>query len=220
MSEATLKLRVYEGIKQLILSGKLRPGQKLAERDLGERLKVSRTPIREALGRLVQDGLVESRPQRGHFVREVDAKTVEDLYDLREMLEKHAIKLAMRRLSEADLAELERVGRQLRRFEDDGVQGDEELREGQRIHEIIARASRNDLLFEMLMRLYDRLQMFVWIDAFYADEAPLTRREHQAIIRAAKGRDEKRLLKLMEAHLRRSKNNVLRVLQARPNLAF
>src|SRR5471030_2914855 len=129
MSEPTLKLRVYEGIKQLILSGKLRPGQKLAERDLGERLKVSRTPIREALGRLVQDGLVESRPQRGHFVREVDAKTVEDLYDLREMLEKHAIRLAMRRLSDADLAELDRVGRQLRRFEDDSIQGEEELRE-------------------------------------------------------------------------------------------
>jgi DNA-binding GntR family transcriptional regulator len=206
MSQPTLKLRVYEGIKQLILSGKLRPGQKLAERDLGERLKVSRTPIREALGRLVQDGLVESRPQRGHFVREVDAKTVEDLYDLREMLEKHAIRLAMRRLSEADMAELERLGRQ--------------LREGQRIHEIIARASRNDLLFEMLMRLYDRLQMFVWIDAFYADEAPLTRREHQAIIRAARGRDEKKLLKLAESHLRRSKQNVLRVLQARPSLAI
>src|SRR5438105_2976299 len=83
-------------------------------------------------------------PRGGHFVREVDAKAVEDLYDLREMLEKHAIRLAMRRLSEADLAELERVGRQLRRFEDDGAQGEEELREGQRIHEIIARASRND----------------------------------------------------------------------------
>ena len=67
------------------------------------------------------------------------------------------------------------------------------------------------------MRLYDRLQMFVWIDAFYADEAPLTRREHQAIIRAARGRDEKKLLKLAESHLRRSKQNVLRVLQARPS---
>ncbi len=220
MGEPTLKLRVYEGIKQLILSGKLHPGQKLAERDLGERLKVSRTPIREALGRLVQDGLVESRLQRGHFVREVDVKTVEDLYDLREMLEKHAIRLAMRRLSEADLADLDRVGRKLRRFEGDAVQSEEELREGQRIHEIIARASRNDLLFEMLMRLYDRLQMFIWIDAFYADEAPLTRREHQALIRAARTRDEKRLLKLSEAHLRRSKGNVLRVLQARPTLAF
>jgi DNA-binding GntR family transcriptional regulator len=220
MSEPTLKLRVYEGIKQFILSGKLRPGQKLAERDLGKTLKVSRRPIREALGRLVQDGLVENRPQRGHFVREVDAKTVEDLYDLREMLEKHAIRLAMRRFSDADLAELDRVGRQLRRFEDDSVQGEEELREGQRIDEILARASRNDLLFEMLMRLYDRLQMFVWIDTFYADEAPLTHREHQAIIRAARGRDEKRLLKLVEAHLRHSKNNVLRVLQARPTLAF
>ncbi len=63
MSEPTLKLRVYEGIKQLILSGKLRPGQKLAERDLGKTLKISRTPIREALGRLVQDGL-EQRAAR------------------------------------------------------------------------------------------------------------------------------------------------------------
>src|SRR4029077_16031272 len=133
MSEPTLKLRVYEGIKQLVLSGKLRPGQKLAERDLGERLKVSRTPIREALTRLVQDGLVESRPQRGHFVREGDAKTVEDLYDLRERgealsdgagwRERKPIRLAMRRLSEADLAELERLGRQLRRFDGDAVQG-------------------------------------------------------------------------------------------------
>ena len=159
MSEPTLKLRVYEGIKQLILSGKLRPGQKLAERDLGERLKVSRTPIREALTRLVQDGLVESRPQRGHFVREVDAKTVEDLYDLREMLEKHAIRLAMRRLSEADLAELERLGRQLRRFDGDELQGEEELREGQRIHEIIARASRNvpgwKLVDPLAINVYD-----------------------------------------------------------------
>ena len=48
----------------------------------------------------------------------------------------------------------------------------------------------------------------------------MARREHQAIIHAARGRDEKRLLKLVEAHLRRSKNNVLRVLQARPTLAF
>jgi DNA-binding transcriptional regulator YhcF (GntR family) len=109
MSEPTLKLRVYEGIKQFILSGKLRPGQKLAERDLGKTLKVSRRPIREALGRLVQDGLVENRPQRGHFVREVDANTVEDLYDLREMLKKHAIRLAMRRFSDADLAELDPI---------------------------------------------------------------------------------------------------------------
>src|SRR5438876_10211010 len=55
MSEATLKLRVYEGLKQVLLSGQLRHGQKLAARDLRERLERSRTPIREALGRLVPD---------------------------------------------------------------------------------------------------------------------------------------------------------------------
>ena len=61
--------------------------------------------------------------------------------------------------------------------------------------------------------------MFVWIDAIYEDEAALTRREHEAIIDAAQARDDKRLLRLMEQHLRRSKGNVLRALRARPSLA-
>ena len=62
MTEAaeTLKNRAYDSLKQMILSGRLRPGQKLAERELTEELKVSRTPIREALSRLVQEGLVIS----------------------------------------------------------------------------------------------------------------------------------------------------------------
>ena len=76
------------------------------------------------------------------------------------------------------------------------------------------------MLTEMLAKLYDRLQMFVWIDAIYADEATLTRREHEAIIDAAKARDEKLLLRLMEQHLRRSKGNVLRALRARPSLTI
>ena len=88
----------------MILAGKLRPGEKLAERDLGASLKVSRTPIREALGRLVQDGLVEYRPQRGHFVRAIDMRSVEDLYSLREMLEVYAIRLAMSRMQRTDFA--------------------------------------------------------------------------------------------------------------------
>ena len=76
------------------------------------------------------------------------------------------------------------------------------------------------MLTAMLATLYDRLQMFVWIDAIYADEAALTRREHEAIIDAAKARDGKLLLRLMEQHLRRSKGNVLRALRARPSLTI
>jgi DNA-binding GntR family transcriptional regulator len=214
-----LKERTYGAVKRMILSGTLRPGAKLQERDLSRRLKVSRTPLREALSRLVQEGLVENRPRRGHYVRAIDAKSVEDLYDLREVLEKHAIRLAARRLTDDDIAALERLRQTLRKYGRDSIQGEAEQRDGLRLHEIIVRAARNEFLLETLTKLYDRLQMFVWIDAIYEDEAALTRREHEAIIDAAQARDEKRLLRLMEQHLRRSKGNVLRALRARPSLA-
>ena len=203
----------------MILSGRLKPGQRVGERDLGALLKVSRTPIREALGRLVQDGLVESRPQRGHFVQAIDGKVVEDLYELRELLELHAIKLAVRRATAEDFAELDSLAAVLRKYDRDETQGEAELRDAQILHELIGRAARSQPLLEMLKRVYDRLQMFIWIDALYADEATLTRREHREIIAAFKARDERKLTKLSREHLRRSKANVLRVLKARPTLS-
>jgi DNA-binding GntR family transcriptional regulator len=214
-----LKDRTYEDLKEMILSGRLKPGQRVGERDLGALLKVSRTPIREALGRLVQDGLVESRPQRGHFVQAIDGKVVEDLYELRELLELHAIKLAVRRATAEDFAELDSLAAVLRKYDRDETQGEAELRDAQILHELIGRAARSQPLLEMLKRVYDRLQMFIWIDALYADEATLTRREHREIIAAFKARDERKLTKLSREHLRRSKANVLRVLKARPTLS-
>jgi len=212
---ATLQGRVYQTVKQMILDGRLRPGQKLAERDLTEQLNVSRTPLREALNRLAQEGLIISKPQRGHFVLAVDAKTVEDLYELREVLEAHAIELALQRIKPEHLKDLDRVEVGLRAYDKDDVQGEEELRIGQRVHEIIAAAAQDSFLADTLLRLYDRLQMFIWIDAIYADEAVKTRTEHRAIIDAIRKRDKKRLTSLASAHSRRSKNNVLRVLRAR-----
>ena len=209
---SSLKTRAYRELKAMILDGRLRPGQKLGERDLGAALKVSRTPVREALNLLAQEGLVEARPQRGHVVADADAKTAADLYDLREVLELEAIRLAMRRMEPADLAGFERLAKRLTRYDGKPTQTEAELREAQTLHELIARASRNELLLEMLLRLWDRLQLFVWIDSL-TDEAARTRAEHADIIAAIRADDEPRVLKLMAQHLRRSKANVLRALR-------
>jgi len=218
MVAASLKSRAYDDLKGMILAGRLKPGQKLVERDLGHQLQVSRTPIREALSRLVQEGLVEARPQRGHYVQALDTKVVADLYELREVLEAHAIQLAVKRAGAEDLARLDAYESALAKYDADPTQGDAELAEGQQVHEIIARAAHNEMLFDMLMRLYDRLRLFIWIDALYADEAQLTRREHREIIAAFRARDEAALLALARDHQRRSRDNVLRVLKARPSL--
>ena len=70
---------VYSSLRDLIVSNALPAGQKLVDRDLAELLEVSRTPIREALGRLAMTGLVEKRPRRGYYVSKFSADEVKDL---------------------------------------------------------------------------------------------------------------------------------------------
>lgn len=81
---------VYRSLKELILSGRLRPGNRLVHQELGDRLAVSRTPVREALERLYQEGYAGRRPRRGYFVAEFDVTNIRDLYGTREALEIYA----------------------------------------------------------------------------------------------------------------------------------
>jgi len=211
-TKMTLAALAYGEIKKLILSGELQGGERISERDLTARLNVSRTPLREALKQLARDGLVFSKPQSGHFIQKFDITTVEDLYELREVLERRAITLAIARMSEGDREELRAVKRVLRRYDGQKEQSSRELEDGQRVHDLIAGYSRDVFLQETLERLYDRLQLFVWIDALFEDDAALTRREHRDLIDAIVRVDVKASLEAARRHARRSHENVRRVI--------
>src|SRR4051812_47957034 len=97
----------YRALKELILSGRLPPGNRLVHQELGDRLSVSRTPVREALERLFQEGYAARRPRRGYFVAEIDAGGVSDLYGTREDLEVYAFEVSWARgFGKDDMAEL------------------------------------------------------------------------------------------------------------------
>ena len=83
-AKENLSARVYSQIKHLILGNEIMPGQKLHHQQLSERLGVSRTPVREALTRLVQEGYVSFLPNRGFTCKEIRMQEAEDLYKLRE----------------------------------------------------------------------------------------------------------------------------------------
>ena len=100
---------VYARLRELIITDVLRAGQKLVDRDLAERLGVSRTPVREALGRLAMMGLVEARSRQGYYVREYSAKEVTDLYEIRKVLEVYAARLAARNAQPSHLREFNRL---------------------------------------------------------------------------------------------------------------
>ena len=102
----TIRGQVYELLKQAICDGEFEPGQWLQENELAEKLSVSRSPIREALRQLAADGLVIEVPNKGVFVREFTAKDIEEIFDIRVLMENYAIDKMNEHLTEEDSTQL------------------------------------------------------------------------------------------------------------------
>ena len=208
----------YDSLRAMILSGRVRPGERLGERELARRIQVSRTPLREALGRLERDGLAVNRPGVGYFALEFDPKIIEELYEFRELLEVHASRAAARLISEAGIRELRDIMRQLAVYERKRKPSTEGLRQevqlGLRIHEVIARESGNSFICETLLQIYDRLRLLTWIDVLWFDKWQITREEHRELVDAITTRDEKRATKIAGRHVKRSREDSLWVITA------
>src|SRR3989441_8289665 len=122
LENLTLWQRVYEYLREEILSERLQPGTELQEVALSEELGVSRGPIREAIGRLAAEGLVTVRPRRGALVRSLSKDEFLELYQVREALEMMAVRLAVPKLQASDLGQLgERIGSMRRHARRGGV---------------------------------------------------------------------------------------------------
>jgi DNA-binding GntR family transcriptional regulator len=110
----TLAYKVYEKVKDRILSGELQPGARLKDDELARTFGVSNTPVREAMGELEKDGLIETIPYRGRFVKKMSIEETREVYDVRMALEALAARLAVERITESQLAEMQEA---VERFE-------------------------------------------------------------------------------------------------------
>jgi DNA-binding GntR family transcriptional regulator len=196
----TLRERIYEEIVRMIISGELPSGTPLDEKALTEKLQVSRTPFREALGTLAKEGLIEIKPYRGFFVRSFSRKETEDLYELRKTLECMAVELAVPHMSDVHIAQFERLL-------DDAVaalkRGDM-VTYGQRdraFHETIAELSGNAALIETLSRLALQVQIGRSIANQSREFARRAATERDEILAAFRKRDIKKASALMRAHI-------------------
>jgi DNA-binding GntR family transcriptional regulator len=208
----------YDALKSMILSGRVKPGERLGERELARHVNVSRTPLREALGRLARDGLAVNRPGVGYFAVEFDARVIGELYEFRVSLEVTAARAAATRIGEKGIGELKNLLRELAVFERKKKPTVDELREevdlGFRIHEVVARECGNRLICEALFQLYDRLRLLAWIDFLWFDKWSLTRLEHKELVAAIIAHDEKRAAKTADRHVKRCMKDALWVISA------
>jgi DNA-binding GntR family transcriptional regulator len=198
----------YLRLRDLIVSLELPPGSIVNERELMERLGLGRTPVREALRALAQEGLVEVYPRRGIFVSNVDVGDLASLSEVREVLESEAARLAAERATSEERAEAAALVEEL-----DRTVGARQLIElDQRIHRHVYRAAHNPFL-EKTLNEYYVLTLRIWFLALdrvaRLDEAV---QEHRELMEAIRDGDPDRAEETMRRHVRgfeRAIRNVL-----------
>ncbi len=214
----SLSARVYHEIKGLILRNEIMPGQKLHHQELSERLGVSRTPVREALTRLVQEGYVSLLPNRGFICKEIRMQEAEELYELREALEAFAVEKAIEKLDDPGLEKLqekmELYGRDIqKRFTR------ERLIYDQNCHLGIAEIADNETLKKSLHQAFERIILKRKTDGLYdLARGVSAHQEHMRLLEAMRRRDVHQAVKIIRAHIYEGKKNVLSDLRQRKEI--
>ena len=213
-----LAAQVYKQIKALILCNEVLPGQKLHHQELSERLGVSRTPVREALTRLVQEGYVSLLPNRGFTCKEIRLQEAVELYELREALEAFAVQKAVENLTIGTLsglsAKMHSYGQDVqKRFTR------ERLIYDQNVHLEIARLSGNETLAKTLTQVFERIILKRRTDGLYDPARGVAaHQEHLKLLQAMKRRNTEEAVKIVRAHVRAGKDNVLSDLKQRQEI--
>ncbi|MBI3971227.1 MAG: GntR family transcriptional regulator [Chloroflexi bacterium] len=196
----TLHQRGYEALLRLIAEGILPPGTQLDEQSLAARLGISRTPLRAAIARLTQEGLVVNLPYRGAFVRQFSREEIDGLYEVRAVLEGLAARKAAARLTASELDPIRAILDECQAALENGdfaAYGEADAR----FHRALADASGNPTLVETLESL--RLRVQVLRDLANRDPGLRGRaaKERVLILEALERRDGDAAARLLEGHI-------------------
>ena len=187
-------------LEQDIVTGALRPGERLDEQSLAARFGVSRTPIREALMQLATAGLIELQPRRGAFVASLSLKEVIERFEVMAALEGACAALAARRITEDERQALLEAHDACAQ-QAPGGDADTYYYANERFHEVIYAACHNTYLAEQARQLHDRLKPFRRLQLRARSRVATSLTEHQAIVDAILAGESSRAEQVLRDHI-------------------
>lgn len=205
---------VFNTLRQAILRGELKPGDRLMEIQLANKLGVSRTPIREAIRKLELEGLVLMIPRKGAEVAEITEKSLRDVLEVRRALEELAVQLACEKITKEEIRELERVAKEFQQ-----VVNSSDITEIAEVdvcfHDIIYTATDNQKLIQLLNNL--REQMYRYRVEYLKRDGvfPQLIAEHEAIIRHIENNEKEKATEVMCRHIDNQVETVIDVIRAK-----
>jgi DNA-binding GntR family transcriptional regulator len=203
---------VCETLRTAIIGGVLKPGERLMEIQLAEELGVSRTPVREAIRKLEQEGFVEMLPRRGTYVANISIKDVIDVYEIRIALDVLAAGLAAERISDEELELLKRrlaVIKEVAEHDDMEKIGEYDWA----FHEVLYKASKNDRLYGIISNLREQLTRIRVTSMNYRDRIKDTMVEHELLVESIAGRAPELARQRAYEHMRNAEKTLLQAIE-------
>lgn len=199
----TTPQHALDGLRRAIVSGRLRPGQRVAQEEVAARLGVSVAPVREALRTLEQEGQVTHLPRRGYFVTALQTEDLEEIYALRKLLEARAARQALASLDDVRMQRIEQAAGECA----EAVQAADvaaELAANRRFHFAILESAGQRHTMRLIRLLWDSTEAY---RALYYNSPAERRRSldaHERIMSALRARDAERLVAELDAHRERA----------------
>ncbi len=177
----TLRERILETIRDAIIKGALKPGEKVAEPELAERFGISRTPIREAFRQLESEGYLTVIPRKGAVVAAFSQKDIEEFYAIKSILEGYAARRACENLTSKEIEKLEAVNAKLSTLAE-GADIKHFFKVHNDFHDLFIRAAQNDKLYEMISGLVSKFQRLRLASLSLPGRMKISVEEHEKII--------------------------------------
>ena len=203
---------IFDTLREAIIVGELKPGQRLMEVQVAEKMGVSRTPVREAIRKLELEGLVEMLPRKGAHVAELSGKDIMDVLEVRATLDGLATSLSATRITDDEKKELRHLLDQFINYvEKENLQGS--IKKDVEFHDVIYRSSRNDKLIQISNNLREQIQRFriVYIKDYSSSRELI--REHTEIYEAIIAGNPETAMEAARRHIKNQEETIIRSLK-------
>ena len=187
----TLREKILETIRDAILKGTMKPGERVSEPDLAERFGISRTPIREAFRQLESEGYLHVVPRKGAVVASLSERDIEEFYAIKIILEGFAARMAAEKLTEKDLERLETINERLQKIASEGDVKNF-FRVHNEFHEVFIKAAGNEKLYDMINQLVMKFKRLRLASLSQPGRMAVSVEDHRDMIEAFKNHDGER----------------------------
>lgn len=203
---------IFNTLREAIIAGELKPGERLMEVKLAEKMGVSRTPVREAIRKLELEGLVDMIPRKGAHVAELSVKDIMDVLEVRASLDGLATSLASERITDEEIKELKHILTQFAAYsEKENLQGI--IKKDVEFHDLIYRASRNERLIQISSNLREQFQRFrvIYLKDYSSSKDLI--KEHDSIFEAISRRDKEASREFAQIHIYNQQKSITKAIK-------